>query len=354
MPILQEADLRQFVQEVFCSCGAPQNEAAIVADHLISANLMGVDSHGIIRVAQYVDDIRAKAIVPGAPITVLKETETTAVVDGAWNFGLVGALRAMEVAIAKAREHHTSCVVTVRCGHAGRLGHYTQFAAERGLVAFGVCNSPRHGHFVLPWGGCEGRLATNPVSFAVPVNCGPPILADFSTSAAPEGKIRLYRDEGRELPKGWIVDAKGRPSTNPHDFYGPPQGAILPFGQETGYRGYALSLLVEILGGALGAQDITVDRPGNGLAFLVIDPSAFLPMEELLPLVGKIRSYVKSSHPAPGFEEVLMPGEPEFQKVEKRRREGIPVDDRIWETVLRCARSLGIEWRPDASVTNPS
>jgi uncharacterized oxidoreductase len=354
MPTLQETDLKQFVQEIFRSCGAPENEAAIVADHLISANLMGVDSHGVIRIAQYVDDIRAKAIIPGAPVTVPKQTETTAVVDGGWNFGPVAALRAMEVAIAKAQKHHTACVVTVRCGHAGRLGYYTQFAAERGLFAFGVCNSPRHGHFVLPWGGREGRLATNPISFAVPVDSGPPIVADFSTSAAPEGKIRLYRDEGRELPKGWIVDAEGRPSTDPHDFYGPPQGAILPFGQETGYRGYALSLLVEILGGAFGGQDITVDQPGNGVGFFVIDPSAFLPIREVFPLIAKIRSYVKSSHPAPGFEEVLLPGEPEFRKAERHCREGIPVDDGIWDAVLRYAQSLGVEWRAEAPIKNPT
>ncbi len=346
MPTLPYARLHQFVQRVFESCGAPKAEAQIVADHLLTANLVGVDSHGLIRVTQYLDEIRAGSIVPGAPITVLNETETTAVVDGAWNFGMVAALRAMEVGLEKAREHRTACVVTRRCGHAGRLGHYTSYAAERGFFAFGVCNSPRHGHFVLPWGGREARLATNPISYGVPTDFGHPIVADFSTAAAPEGKIRLYRDRGVQVPEGWIVDGEGKATKEPGDFYGPPQGAILPFGGESGYRGYALSLLVEILGGALGGLDITVDQPGNGLAFIVIDLSAFLPMTELLPLIDKVRTYMKSSPPAAGSSGVLLPGEPEYLQAEIRKQTGIPVDDNLWEKTRHCAEALGVAWEP--------
>jgi LDH2 family malate/lactate/ureidoglycolate dehydrogenase len=150
------------------------------------------------------------------------------------------------------------------------------------------------------------------------------------------------------LPEGWIVDGKGKPSTDPSDFYGPPQGSILPFGGETGYRGYALSLLVEILGGALGGLDITLDQPGNGLAFIVVDLSAFLPMTELLPLIAQIKCYIKSSPPADGFEEVLLPGEPEFRKAESRARTGITIDDKIWEKTLSCAESLGVKWPAEA------
>jgi LDH2 family malate/lactate/ureidoglycolate dehydrogenase len=347
MPKVQSNALSDFTQRVFEACGTPTAEAAIVADHLVRANLMGVDSHGVIRITQYVDEIRENVIVPGAPVTMATETDTTAVVDGAWNFGLVVAWRAMEVAIAKARKCHTACVLTQRCNHAGRLGTFTQQAAEEGFLALAVCNSPRHGHFVLPWGGRAGRLATNPISFAVPRGGRAPILADFSTSAAPEGKIRLYRDEGKQLPEGWIVDAMGRPSTNPSDFYGPPMGAILPFGGETGYRGFALSLLVEILGATLGGKDITVDRPGNDLAFLVIDVSAFLPRTEFHNLLNRVSEYVKSSPPADGFEEVLFPGEPEFRTLEQRLREGIPVDDGIWDRILECSRSLGVNWEAE-------
>ncbi|MDE3179737.1 MAG: Ldh family oxidoreductase [Acidobacteriota bacterium] len=348
MPILQSDPLRSFTQEIFEACGAPSEEADIVANHLVDANLKGVDSHGVIRITQYVDDVRANAIIPGAPVVLCNETPTTAIVDGGWNFGLVVARRAMEVGMAKARENHIACVVTRRCAHAGRLGAYTQLAAQNGFIALAVCNSPRHGHFVLPWGGREGRLATNPISYGVPTNLGHPVVSDFSTAAAPEGKIRLCRDEGRPTPEGWIVDAQGNPTTNPADFYGPPMGAILPFGRESGYRGYALSLLVELLGSTLAGHDITVDRPGNDLAFIVINVEAFLPNAKFLGLLDQVNHYMKSSTPAEGFDEVLLPGEPEFRMESRRQREGIPVDDGIWSRILDCADSLEVKWPAEA------
>ncbi len=249
--VFEAEHLRCFAIRVFEACGAPSDEARIVADHLVVANLRGYDSHGIIRIPQYLEDVRNKIIWPGATISIETETETTAIVDCGWNFGQIGGYRAMEVAIAKARRYHTATVVTRRCNHVGRLGAYTEIAAKQELIAIGVCNSPRHGHFVLPWGGRKGRLATNPISFAVPNNSGDPILADFSTAEAPEGRIRLYRNQGKTLPNGWIVDSEGNPTSDPSAFYGPPQGGILPFGGDKGYRGFALSLFVAILGGLL-------------------------------------------------------------------------------------------------------
>ena len=337
--------LRRFTQQVFEACGATSSDAAIVASHLVKANLVGVDSHGVMRIPQYVRDIREGGIIPGAPLEVLQETETTAIVDGGWNFGLVVAQRALELAIEKAREHHLGFVVTRRCGHAGRLGHYTEHAAEKGFFAFGVCNSPRHGHFVLPWGGREPRLATNPLSYAVPTDFGAPILADFSTSTAPEGKVGLYRDRNEPLPDGWIVDHKGRPSTDAKDFYGPPMGALLPFGGLAGYRGYALALLVEILGVTLAGQRITVDQPGNGVAFLVLDVLAFLPREEFYERIHELRDYIESSPPAEGFEKVMLPGEPESLRQQERQRQGIPVDEAVWTGVLRAGESVGVAWQ---------
>ncbi len=344
MPAYPENELRKFTRRIFEASGSPPAGAAIVADHLVDCNLLGVDSHGLIRIPQYVSDIRKGEIQPAAPVVVVRETETTAAVDCGWNFGQVGAMRATEVAVAKAREHHTACVVAQRCGHAGRLGAYTEFAARQGFIAMGFCNSPIHGHFVLPWGGREPRLATNPLSFAFPAGAQEPIVADFSTAASPEGKIRVYRDRQKALPEGWIVDAAGKPSTDPASFYGPPMGAILPFGRESGYRGFALGLLVEVMGGALAGLNITVDQPGNGVGFIVIDASAFMPGEHFFELIEELRRYVKSSKPAEGFEEVLMPGEPELRTARQRKLDGIPLAETTWQAILNCAHSLGVEW----------
>ena len=138
MPAYPETDLRKFTRRIFEASGSPPADAAIVADHLVDCNLLGVDSHGLIRIPQYVSDIRKGEIQPAAPVVVVRETETTAAVDCGWNFGQVGAMRAMEVAVAKAREHHTACVVAQRCGHAGRLGAYTEFAARQRFHCHGL------------------------------------------------------------------------------------------------------------------------------------------------------------------------------------------------------------------------
>src|SRR5581483_11024166 len=305
--------LLPFTTTIFKASGAPPEEARIVADHLVTASLMGYDTHGVIRIPQYVEDIRKGVIRPGAPIVIEKECEATAVVDCGWNFGQVGGLKAIDIAIDKARQHRTATVVARRSNHVGRLGTYTTRAAEQGFLAIGFCNSPRHGHFVTPWGGRQGRLATNPISFAVPGNSDFPIVADFSTAEASEGAIRLHRNLGRSLPDGWIMDASGEPSNDPNAFYGPPPGAIFPFGGRRGYRGFALALPVEILGGLLGQSPITKHQPGNGLAFVVIDVSAFLPREEFAAMIHELRDYIKRTPPAPGFQEVLLPGEPDFR-----------------------------------------
>lgn len=345
MPTYPADELNELARAIFCACGANEVEAAIVADHLVTSSLMGIDSHGLMRIPQYVQLVREGAIRPGAPLTVEEETATTAVVDCGWNFGPVGAIHALQVALDKAKANRVSCVVTRACNHIGRLGAYAQTAAEHGLIALAFCNSPPHGHFVLPWGGREGRLATNPLAYAIP-SSPHPILADFSTSIAPEGKIRLYLNQGRALPQGWVVDADGRPTTNPADFYGPPMGAILPFGGELGYRGYALSLLVEILSGALAGYQATLERPGNGLALILVNPDAFLPPARFAQLIEELKRYMRSSPPAKGVQEVLLPGEPEFRLLQERLQHGIPLDDATWNQIQQTATSLKVKISP--------
>ncbi len=339
--VFRHEALHRLAADIFEAAGAPGGEAEIVAEHLVSASLLGYDTHGVMRIPQYVDEIRQGAIRPGAPIVVSQETETTAVVDCGWTFGQVGGLKAIDTAIEKARRWKTATVVARCCNHAGRLGAYTTRAAEQGLLAIGVCNSPRHGHFVTPWGGREGRLATNPISFAVPGNSAYPMVADFSTAEASEGAIRLLRNQGQPLPDGWILDAEGNPSNDAADFYGPPRGTILPLGGQRGYRGFALSLLVEVLGGLLGGSPVSKHQPGNGLGFVVIDVSAFIDPAGFAAMVEELVGYVKATPAAPGFEEVFLPGEADLRRREQRMKEGIPVDEATWRQIEATAASLG-------------
>jgi uncharacterized oxidoreductase len=325
------------------AAGAPPEEARLASRELVVSSLMGCDSHGVLRMPQYLDAVAEGVIRPGAEVRVEPTSETTAVVDCGYNFGAVGAHRAVAAGIDIARRHKVACVITRRCNHVGRLGAYVQAAAAHDLIALATCNSPVSGHFVLPWGGKEGRLATNPIAYAVPTG-GDPVLADISTSVAPEGKIRFYLNEGKALPPGWVLDADGRATTDPGAFYGPPLGGILPLGGGAGHKGYALGLLVEILGSALAGVGST-DRStvGNGVCFVLLDPQAFCPIQQFKALMDALVAYMKSSPPVDGVKEVLVPGELEFRTLRRRAAEGVPVDDVTWAALRQHAQRLGVD-----------
>ncbi len=330
--------------KLFIAAGAGEAESRIATESLITSSLMGHDSHGVIRIPEYLGFVAKGLIVPDAPLTVERTGPTTARVDCGRGFGAVGAERAIRVGIEIAREQRMTCVITRRCNHVGRLGAWVQIAADQGMIALATCNSPIYGHDVLPFGGRDGRLGTNPIAYGVPTG-GDPLVADFSTSVAPEGKIRFARNEGRAVPDGWIRDAHGQPTNDPNAFYGPPRGGILPLGGSAGHKGFALSLLVEILGSALagvGSQDNEVF--GNGVCFIVIDPSAFCPLADFRRLMDETVAYMKSSRPAPGVEEVLVPGELEFRTLRRRERDGIPIDDTTLAAMRDHAKRLRVEF----------
>ena len=333
MPIVTAAELMSLSNEIFTSWGTPISDAQIVSEHLVESNLRGIDSHGVIRIPQYVEDIEQGRVLPGAPVLEGEKNAAVTAVDCGWNFGQVGATKAMEIAIADARRMRVSAVVTRRCNHAGRLGAYVEQAAHAGFLALGFCSSPRHGHFVVPWGGREGRLSTNPIAFGIPAGREEPIVGDFSTSQTAEGKIRLHRNEKRKLPEGWILDGKGNPSIQPSDFYGPPQGVILPFGGRLGYRGYALGLLVEVMGTILAGYASPMDRPGNGVAFIVLDVSALLPRSRYDELIEDMVAYIKSSSPIKAGDQVLLPGELERNVRKERLERGICIDNNTWNAI---------------------
>ncbi len=327
---------------LFEAAGAPAAEARLVARSLVRSSLAGHDSHGVMRIPEYLRLVEQGTLRPGAPVEVRATSATTAVVDCGLNFGMVGATRAVETAIEIAREHKTACVTTRRCNHVGRLGEYVETAARAGVVAIATCNSPISGHFVLPFGGREGRLATNPIAYGIP-SAGDPIVADFATSVAPEGKVRVYHNQDKPLPEGWVVDADGDPTTDAKDFYGPPRGGILPLGGAAGHKGFALGLLVEILSGVLnGVATTDPEAVGNGCCFVAVDPAAFCPEEVFLSEVSRTIDYMKSSAPAPGFEEVFVPGEIEFLTARRRAGEGIPVDEPTWRAIGEHAERLRV------------
>lgn len=327
---------------LFAAAGADGYQALATVESLVTSSLMGHDSHGIIRIPEYLQLVADGVIVADAPVTAERTGPGTAVVDCGRGFGAVGAEQAIREGLQIAREQRVACVITRNCNHIGRVGAYVQLAAERGMIALATCSSPLHGHFVLPWGGREGRLGTNPIAYAIPTGSDP-IVADFSTSVAPEGKIRFYRNEHKPVPDGWILDAAGNPATDPQAFYGPPRGGLLPLGGSAGHKGFALGLLVDVLGTALtGIRTNDASAFGNGVCFVVVDPSAFCPLDQFRKHVDESIRYLKSSKPAPGVAEVLVPGELEFRTFRQRQQEGIRVDDSTLQGMRAHGQRLGV------------
>ena len=345
MPVLQYEELESLTAQMVEKLGSPPEEAALVAKALARANLTGHDSHGIIRLEQYAGLVREGNIVPGGKITIVSETPAVALVDGGWNFGQVVAYRVVDIAMEKARKLGIGAVALRNSNHVGRLGEYTLEVARQGLLAIATLNNHGRGNLVAPFGGSDGRLATNPMSIASP---GPeqPLLMDITTSVTAEGKIRVKRNAGEKLPEGWIIDNQGRPSTDPNDLYTDPRGAILPMGGPVAHKGYALGMMVDVLSGALsgaGCSQSATARLGNAMFLCVIDLEKFVPREEFDEHVRILIDHVTASPPAPGFERILLPGEPEMLAEEQRSRDGIPIDEVTWGQFVDLAKSLGVD-----------
>ena len=340
MPQCTADELRSLGRRLLEGAGVPAATAARVSDSLVESNLMGHDSHGIIRLLEYLDSIAKGRIDPHAEVELVKETPTTALLDAHWAFGQVAAARAMAIAIEKARARQVAVVGMAHSSHIGRLGEYALMAAEQGLIGAVMCNASRGGG-VAPYGGMQRMLGTNPLAYAAPTGGAWPFLMDFATTTCAEGKIRVARAKGVRLPPGCILDREGRPSTNPEDFYA--GGVLLPMG---GHKGYGLGLLMDLLGGALtghGCTCLPEYVSGNGVLMMAIDIEAFSPLAQFEDTAGRLFAAVKASRTAPGVEEILIPGEPEFRTKEKRLREGIPVPESTWQELARAAERLGLQ-----------
>ena len=335
--------LLDVTRRIFLSSGTPPEDAGLVAKLIVQANVRGLDSHGIMRIPQYVARIGEGRIVPGAPMETVVETSSTALLNVNWNFGQLGAHRAASLAMEKARDHGVGCVGLHRSEHVGCLGLFTEMIARQGMIGLGMCSgaSPS-GHWVAAWGGREGRMGTNPISFAAPTS-GDPILVDVATSALSEGKVRYARDCGRKLPDQWVLDADGKPTDDPAALYGDPGGAILPLGGLLGYKGFGFAMIAAVLSSLLmRAADHRMEQESNNLWILAIDVGAFMPPAEFCQDLEEYIAYVKSSQPAAGSEGVVLPGELDFAKQRACEKEGVPVPDEIWSQIEEVAGSLNV------------
>jgi uncharacterized oxidoreductase len=278
----------------------------------------------------------------GAKLTVVLETDSFLLVDGGWGFGQVMGRRAMELGMEKAKRTGVATISGRNCCHLGRIGDYPEMAAREGLVTVMFINTHGGGKLVAPFGGIERRLSANPIAIGIPRKSGAPIVVDISTCAIAEGKVRNMMHVGKSLPEGCVIDANGNPSTNPADLYGPPVGALLPFG---GHKGFALGLATDILAGAIsgaGCSRPDADRVGNSFLATIIDIERVRGTEAFELDVENLVEYVKSSKRASGLDQILVPGEPEHTEHARRERHGISISDQVWTQIMETGQRYGV------------
>jgi ureidoglycolate dehydrogenase (NAD+) len=337
--LIAPAALERWSQALLEASGLATAAAETVAVSLVHANRRGVDSHGVARLIVYSERLRAGHMNGDPAPAVEREDGAVALVDGDRGPGQVAGVFATDLSIELARRHGAGVVAVHRSSHYGAAGYYAIRAAEAGMVGLSTTNSEP---FVIPYGGIDHALGTNPIALAAPTPDGI-FDTDMATSQVAVNKIFNARDEGRTIPAGWGVDEQGRPTTDPDQVY-----AAVPLG---GYKGYALAVLVEVLSGVLSGSGVghgigrlyEDERPQDvGHFHLAIDVDRLAGRERAAELLGRLLGDLKAIPPAPGHDEVLVPGEPEARARAQRERDGIPLPPTLWVAMCELSAELGV------------
>jgi len=345
MRTLNPDALKTLISDLFFRAGCGTEEAAVIADHLVEANLAGHDSHGVIRAPIYLQWMNQDKVFPGKSLEIVVDAGALTVADAGLGYGQWTGLQAVSIGIEKCREHGVAIVALKNSAHLGRIGTWAEIAAGQGLVSLHFVNTTGLGMFVVPTGGRDARLSVNPVCIGIPVEGRDSIILDIAAAASAEGKLKVARNQGVPVPENTIVDADGNPSCDANDFYGPPGGrpigSILPFG---GHKGYGLGLIAEILAGALTGGGCSVTgktRLEQGMLSIYVDPEKLQTPGTLFEEIRRYVDFVKSSRPATPDGEVLIPGEIENRN-RTERSTGLKLDDTTWEQITSAARSVGV------------
>jgi uncharacterized oxidoreductase len=338
MPQVHADELRGLARDILIGIGSEPDSAQEVADSLVAANLAGHDSHGVLRLVGYCGSVRSGDVQAAAQPVELSRRGATAQIDGAWGWGQPAMRMATDAAIDLAREYGLGAAIVRRCYHVGRVAPYVERVARAGMVGIAMLNA---GPAVAPYQGRKRVLGTNPVAWAVPRGEGKePLSFDVATAGVAEGKLRVARAKGEQVRPGLLVDAEGKPTQNPDDFYA--GGALLPFGD---HKGYGFSVMAQVIGRALVGMDTTSftgPRGANGPLIIALDVSPFVPLETFEAEVEAQCDLIASCPPGEGYDCVLLPGDPEIANRQQREAEGIPVPERTWSELLALAEELGV------------
>jgi uncharacterized oxidoreductase len=343
--VFEKQKLTRAIEAIVAKGGSDAREARMVAENLVTANLMGHDSHGIGMIPRYVDSLLEGGLSVNQHPKVQLDTGALLTLDGCQGYGQVIGAEAMAMAIERAKKHG-SCVMTLgRSHHLGRIGQWGEQAVAQGLISIHFVNVISRA-IVAPYGGADARFGTNPVCIAIPLPGEPPFLLDMATSAVAQGKIRVAHNKGEKVSRDWLIDDHGHPTDDPRFGVTDPLGALRTFGL---HKGYGLAVACELLGGALSGGgtehqggDRSKKRVWNGMLSILIDPRSLKNTsfeEEAKAFLASLRK----SPAAPGFDKPRIAGEPERETRAKREKEGIAVDPTTWDEINAAGGKLGLD-----------
>ncbi|MEM7030584.1 MAG: Ldh family oxidoreductase [Chloroflexota bacterium] len=342
MPILQHDVLHQFGSAIFQAADVPVDQADILTNHLVEANLMGHDSHGVHHIPGYVQGLKNGNLQPVGNQEIVRETPTSAVIDAKRSIGIVLAYDVMRMAVERAKEYTLGAVAVHQASHIGRLGAFPPLAAEQDCIGILMLNGG--GRFAAPFGGTERRLPPNPIAISVPTENGPAMMLDITTSMVAGGKVMIANARGKEVPEGWLIDVDGNTVTDPAPF---TQGkvAMLPMGGIVGHKGYGLGMMIDAIAGGLSWAGCSSDQPtrgGSGFICLAIKIDSFIDLAEYKQEIQRLIDWVKSSQTMPGADKIYLPGEIEEENKEKRSVDGIPIEEATWSRIVQTAEELNV------------
>ncbi len=348
--------LFRFVVDVFIKMGCPQSQAALAASVLLSADIRGIDSHGVSRLIGYVRLWKAGRINTNPDIHIIYETPSTATIDGDAGLGLVVAPFAMQTAITKAKAVGTGWVSVRNSNHFGIAGFHAEMALQHDMIGIAMTNASA---IVAPTFSIEKMLGTNPIAVAIPAGEQPPFVADFATTTASNGKLELLQRKNQKTPIGWVQDKEGNATTDANALK--TNGALLPLGSDrehSSHKGYALGSIVDILSGVLSGASygpwappfpayipMPEAAPGKGLGhfFGAMRIDAFQPAEEFKQQMDNWIERFRKATPAKGYDRVLIPGDPERETEAVRLKKGIPLFDSVVNELKEVGENLGVD-----------
>jgi uncharacterized oxidoreductase len=352
MPRIAADTLQDFIRDIFVAAGCSPEESGRIGKYLVGSNLAGHDSHGVARAPRYVKWKQDGTFFADRTVKRVVDTPVLAILDGQYGFGQTTAPQAVSLGIEKCKAMGLSAIGLKNSGHVGRVGEWAEMAAAEGLVSIHFVNV-RGSVLVAPFGGVDRKFSTAPFCVGIPRKGAKPVILDFATSLVAEGKVLVASQGGKKIPENALVSQDGSMSGDPHVLYGdytpdgPREykkgtGAIRAFGE---HKGSGLALMCELLGGALtgnGASQLHQQWSQGMFSFYIdaakIDPEHFFPVE-----VTRMLEFVKASKPLTAGEDVLLPGEPEERYRAERLKNGIPLPDDTWSSLLSIAREVGID-----------